>query len=114
NVELSNQHPRPLDQARREEPSPLRVRGVGVVVEGDVLRDRELEHEPAPLPVFRDMTDAGIEHLPRRRVDALAPRDLDRSRGGATEPRDRIDELALPVAVDARDPDDLPRPDVEG
>ena len=35
-----------------------------VVVERDVLGQREVEHEPAPLPVFRDVAEPGVEAVP--------------------------------------------------
>ena len=77
-VELADQPRRALDEPRREQPAPPRVRRLRVVVQRDVLRDRELEHEPAPLPVLGDVADAGVEHPPRRRLVQLAAGDLDR------------------------------------
>ena len=49
--------------APREEPAVARVRRLGVVVEGEVLGQREVEHEPAPLAVLGDVADAGVEAL---------------------------------------------------
>ena len=39
-----------------------------VVVQRDVLGDRELQHEPAALPVLGDVADPGVEHAARARV----------------------------------------------
>ena len=61
-VELPDQRAGALDEAVREEPAPLRVRRLLVVVQRDVLGDRELEHEAAPLAVLGDVADAGVEH----------------------------------------------------
>ena len=58
---------RPLDHPAREEPAEARVRRLRVVVQRDVLGDRELEHEPAPLPVLGNVPDSGVERRPRRR-----------------------------------------------
>ena len=56
----------------------------------------------------------GVEHpagvaVPRTSL----PDDLDRAGLGPAQARDRVDQLALPVAVDAGDADDLARADVE-
>ena len=65
-VELADQRcARARPAARGKSQPQLRVRRLRVVVEGDVLGDRELEHEPSALPVLGDVTDAGVEHLPR-------------------------------------------------
>ena len=83
----------------------LDVGRLGVVVERDVLGERELEHEPAPLAILGNVADSRVEHPPRR------------SRGGyrcARRPRidpacdrpqagDRVDQLGLAVPVDAGD-----------
>src|SRR5262249_23897174 len=45
-VELLDPRSSALDEPRREQPAPLRVGRLVVVVQRDVVRDRELEHEP--------------------------------------------------------------------
>ena len=57
-VELVDQVPRARNEPLREEPAPTRVRRLRVVVQRDVLGERELEHEAAALPVLGDVTDA--------------------------------------------------------
>ena len=79
----------------------------------DVLRDRELEHEPAPLAVLGDMPHSRVEHLPGRGVAELAACDPNRAAPHRAQARDRVDQLGLPVAVDARDADDLAGANVE-
>ena len=66
-VELLDQGAGALDQALREEPAEARVGRLAEVVEGDVLRDRELEHEPASLPVLGDVAEPGVEVVERAR-----------------------------------------------
>ena len=66
-VELADQPPRPLDRAGSGRASRSATSGgLVVVVERDVLGDRELEHEPAPLAVLRDVADARVEALRAR------------------------------------------------
>ena len=86
-----------------------------VVVQRDVLGDRELEHEAAALAVLGDVADARRRAVAR----ALAPVtscavDLDRARAVGAQAGDRVDQLGLAVAVDACDADDLAGPDLEG
>ena len=78
-----------------------------VVVEGDVLGQREVEHEPAPLPVLRDVAEPGVEAVAAALVrDVLVPDD-DPPGFHLAEAGDRVDQLGLAVAVDAGDADDL-------
>ena len=81
----------------------------------DVLGDRELEHEAAALAVLRDVPDAGVEHLARRRVRGRrpCPATLIVPSASGAEPGERVDQLGLAVAVDAGDADDLAGADVE-
>src|SRR5262249_13085625 len=78
-----------------------------VVVEGDVLGDRELEYEAAPLAILGDVADAGVEQLARAAVGVDLAADGDLPGGCAEEAGERVDQLRLPVAVDAGDADDL-------
>ena len=87
----------------------LRVGLVAVVVEREVLGEREVEDEPASLPVLGDVPDA----RPRRSspsgsawLNSRPPTTI-RPGLGVPEAREGVDQLGLPVVVDARDPDDL-------
>src|SRR6476469_10717675 len=51
-VELADQGSRPLDHPAWEEPAEARGRRLRVVVQRAVLGARELEYQPAPLPIF--------------------------------------------------------------
>src|SRR2546427_5143764 len=62
-VELPEQLARPLDDPPRVEPAVARVRLPLVVVEHEVLGEREVEHEAATLAVLGDVTDAVVERL---------------------------------------------------
>ena len=57
------QDARLLDQALREEPAVARRRRMVVVVESEVLGQREVEHEAAPLPVLGDVPESRVEAL---------------------------------------------------
>src|SRR6478736_6247032 len=106
-VELPDQRARPLNQPAGEEPAEARRGGRAVVVEREVLCDRVLEHEPPPLAVLGDVTEAGLEVAVRRlRGDVLAA-DADRPRFDRVQAGDRVDQLGLAVPVDPRDADDL-------
>ena len=59
-VELLDEPRRPLDEPPREEPAESRVRRAAVVVQRDVLGDRELQHEPAPLAILRNVTETRV------------------------------------------------------
>ena len=78
----------------------------------DVLGDRELEHEAAPLPVLGDVAEAGVEH-PRTLVPLTSRPATLTAPLCAPQARDRVDQLGLAVAVDARDADDLAGAHVE-
>ena len=80
----------------------------------DVLRDRELEHEAAPLPVLRDVPDACVEGFPRVRRGEIVPGDRDTAALDLAQPGERVDQLGLPVSVDAGDADDLAGAHAEG
>ena len=95
---------RPLDQAAWEQPAERASPAVPVVVQRDVLGDREVEHEPAALAILGDVAEAVVEVLAAaapRHVVACERRPCRRS--GRAEPRDRVDQLRLAVPVDAGD-----------
>ena len=112
-VELADQRAGALDQAAREEPAEPGSRRSVVVVQRDVLREAELEHQAAMLAILRNVADARVEHVARAAVRDLLAGDPDRARPGLAQAGDRVDQLGLPVAVHARDPDDLARVHLE-
>ena len=59
------------------------------------------------MAVLGDVTDAGLERLPGVRVRQVVPVDDDASRRRTAETGDRVDQLRLPVRVDACEADDL-------
>src|SRR5438046_5481051 len=112
-VVLAEQTARALDHAARIEPPPARERRLVVVVQRDVLRERELEHEPAPLAVLGYVPEPLLEADVRIRARQLLPADQYSTARRLAEARERVDELRLSVAVDARDADDLARVHLE-
>ena len=60
-VVLLDQPGAALDEAAGNSQPNLRVGRAPVVVQGDVLGDRELEHEAAPLPVLGNVAEPGLE-----------------------------------------------------
>ena len=106
-VELLQQPSCTRDEAAREEPAELRVGLVAVVVQRDVLGERELEHEPAPLPVLGDVPEPRVERARASAPVTSSPPTRDRARSALAQAGERVDQLGLAVAVDARDADDL-------
>ena len=86
---------------------------LAVVVQREVLGELELEDEAAPLPVLGNVTHARVERLARRRVGQVFAADADLASRGLAQTGQGVDQLALAVAVDAGDADDLARSDVE-
>src|SRR5712691_11559691 len=97
-VELREQLPRPLDDPTRVEPAVARVRLPLVVVEDEVLGEREVEHEATTLAVLGNVTDTAVERLawgpvvPQGRA-----RDDDRAALDTPQSRQRFDQLRLSV-----------------
>ena len=58
---LKLQAPRAIEEPPGEQPAAARGRRVAVVVESDVLGDRELEHEAPPVAILGDVPEAGVE-----------------------------------------------------
>src|SRR5437773_10491271 len=105
-VELLDQAPRELDEPSREDPAEAGDRRAVVVVELGVLGDRELEDEATALPILRDVPEARVQHAARGRPLDLPAGDRDAAALTLAEARERLDQLTLAVAVDARDADD--------
>ena len=80
----------------------------------DVLGEREVEDQPSPLAVFRDVPQARVEALASGLVGDVLPTGDDAPGLRLAEARQRFDELRLAVPVDARDADDLAGPHLEG
>ena len=113
NVELAQQTDRALDEPPRVQPAEARRRLLLEIVQREVLGEREVQHEPTPLPVLGDMADSLVEHRPRARAGDVLAAEEDAPSRGAPEPRQGVDELRLAVAVDSRDADDLASSDLE-
>ena len=80
-VELANQASARARPSGRGRSSPsVESGGLRVVVQRDVLGDRELEHEPAALAVLGDVADPGVERRPRVGVREFAAGDASPSR----------------------------------
>ena len=114
-VELLQQLPRPCDQPARVEPAEARV--------GRLARSRGARGSRRARSRARARAGAGPRGCGRcpasRRRLRASPTvtsfagDDDPARGGLAQAGDRVDELALAVAVHARDADDLARAHLE-
>src|SRR5439155_21204066 len=87
-VELPQQPPRAGDQTGRKEPSPARVGGSAVILEREVLRQGELEHEAARLAILWNVSESLVEHLAGVCARQIAPGDLDAAGRRPAEPGD--------------------------
>ena len=74
---------------------------------------REVEHEPAPLPVLGDVAEARVERVAHACAVMSSPSIVIVPAFGDRRPGDRVDQLGLAVSVDARDADDLAGADLE-
>ena len=92
-----------------QQPAAPRQLGRVVLAQGEVLRQREVEDEAAALAVLGDVRDAVADHAARAGVGHVVAADDDRARIDRPQAGDRLDELALAVAVDAGQGDDLAR-----
>ena len=81
-------------------------------MQGEVLGQRELEHEAAALAVLGNVTESLVEMLRRTGVRDVEPADAHAATGRLDQPTKRVDQLRLPVAVDAGDSDDLAAADL--
>ena len=79
-VELLQQLARALDHAAPGRASRGGSRLLAVVVQRDVLGERELEHEAAPLAILGDVAHAGVELS--RAASPVTSRAVDRDRAG--------------------------------
>jgi hypothetical protein len=97
--------------APREHPAVARRGRLVEVVQHHVLGEAEVHHQAAVLAVGRDVAHAGVERLAGARAGDVPAVGGDRAGGGRPQAGDGVDQLGLPVAVDAGDADDLPRAD---
>src|SRR5205823_3514417 len=63
--------------------------------------------------VGRDVADAAPEHAPRAVVGDVAAPEQDAALARVAQTHDRLDQLVLPVALDAGHADDLASADVQ-
>src|SRR5690606_882209 len=75
--------------------------------EREVLGDGGVEHEASAQAVLGEVSEPAGEARPRRGARDVAFADPDRAARDGEEARDHARELALAVAVDPRDADDL-------
>src|SRR5207249_2222335 len=83
------------------------TRRLVVIVQCDILSERELEHEAPALAVLRNVAEATVENPRRGSSRDVASADLDAPGGRLAEAGDRVDQLCLPVPVNPGDADDL-------
>ena len=76
-------------------------------LEHEVVGDGEIAQERPAIPVGSDVAEPGGEPVARRRARHIAPGEQDATASRRAQPGDCFLELALPVAIDACDPDDL-------
>ncbi len=84
-----------------------------VVTQGQVLGEREVEHQPAQLAILGDVRQAGVAGRAHAAAADLLAGDGDPARLCVAQPRDRLHQLVLAVAVDARQRHDLAAADGE-
>ena len=94
-----------------QQPAVPRQLGRVVLAQREVLRQGEVQDEAAALAVLGDVRDAVADHAARAGVGQLVAADDDRARVDRPQAGDRLDELALAVAVDAGQGHDLARTD---
>ena len=103
-----DQPSRALDEHGSGRASRSASRRLAVVVQRDVLGEREVEHEAAALAVLRDVAEPGLEVISARsRCVTSSPPTTTRPASGRAQAGERLDQLGLAVAVDAGDADDL-------
>ena len=82
-------------------------------MQSDVVGAAELEDEPPPLTVFRDVAEPGVIVRESAEVGDVDAVEQDRASRRGAQPAKGVDQLRLPVAVDPCDADDLTGFDVE-
>ena len=96
------------------DPATLAEGLAGGVLEDEVVLDWEVEGEAVVVTVFADAAEAeavALGHTQARQV--IVFEDLETSGAWQAVPREEVKELALSVAVDASNPEDLPAEDAK-
>ena len=91
------------------EPWPNAHVGFPLAAKHEVLGQRHVGHQPAAQPVARDVRQPRRAMLARAASGDRASRDPDAAARRGAQPRKGFDQLVLPVALDAGQPDDLAR-----
>ena len=84
-----------------------------VAVQDHVVGHREGADQPVFLPVLGDVGDPRVQPLPGRAVGEVAAVQPDVPGGDRPQPEQRLAQLGLPVALHARQAEDLARADLE-
>src|SRR5690242_10308233 len=90
----------------REERRPL-------ATEDRVLRDGKAQHEPRATAVLGDEGDAGVALGVRVHRCDVPTAELNMAPGRPPDAREHLHQLTLSVALDPRDPKDLPVAELE-
>ena len=98
--------PAHVDAEEGEGPAPM-------LADQQVLRDVPLRRDAGRKPVLRHMGQAHLPDLSRRLAPGRFSEDQDLPAADRPHPGDGFRQLALPVALDARDADDLAAAHVE-
>ncbi len=106
-VEGGDALPRDVAHGLAVENPVLGQRWLPVIAERDVLDEVEFEDEPTALPIGRDVGHARVDGVGRIGVRDVLALERHGARRRAPQPHDGLDDLALPVAVDSGDTDDL-------
>ena len=102
------QAPGGRDHPARAQPAELRGGLVPVVVQREVLGERELEHDAAPQAVLGNVAHAGVDPVARAPSCVMSvPASCTWPALALRSPVSASIELGLAVSVDARDADDL-------
>src|SRR5215217_6261682 len=96
----------------QERPSSYRRQPVGL--QQEIVEDTGAEHQPPPLTVLRDITHAASYNRLRAGIGHICAADLHRACHRPSQPDDYLGELALSIAVNACDPQNLPTSNLKG
>ncbi len=91
----------------------VRERFAVVARQDHVVRQGERQDQAEPVAIGRHVGDPRLVHRPRAVRRHVVAGQLDPAACDLAQPDDRLDELVLPVARDAGDPEDLARADLE-
>ena len=106
-VVVTHQVLRELADVAKLQQRAARGRRITVRLEHDVRGDAESRRDPGAEAIFGDVCNAGGDGLPRITAREAAPSCAHRPLRRRAHARDRLRELALAVARDTGDGDDL-------